>query len=401
MTALPLTHASVPDAVPLPPELHIGDGPADPAADTAQLRDLAAALRREAPRVLGFPGNLDFDFSDLAPALSVLINNVGDPASADASDVHTKAYEQAVVRFLAQTAGADPDDVYGYVTTGGTEGILLGLATARRHLPHAHVYASDQAHYSVAKAADLLGLTLVTLPSNDDGTLNSESLKVASFFHRRVRPHGGRGPGAIVVATIGTTMRGAYDDVTELRKWAGAAGGIYVHADAASGGPIAAHAPSAPRWSFAHGADSISISGHKVIGAPVPCGVVLVRKNLVEEPTIASEYTNASARTLGCSRSGLAALFLWSALRRLGHTGLRTHILRCLETAQYAVDQLTRAGARPTRTTDSLTVCIDRPAEWIVRKWHLACEGNTAHLITVGHVTRTTIDELCRDLRTP
>ncbi|MER7688274.1 histidine decarboxylase [Streptomyces sp. NPDC097610] len=389
-----------PDPVPDLPELHIGALPADPAADTARLLDLASALRTEAPRVLGFPGNLAFDFSDLGPALSILTNNVGDPTSSDASAVHTKSYEQAVVRFLAQTAGAHADDVYGYVTTGGTEGILFGLATARRHLPNADVYVSDQAHYSVARAADLLGLHLVTLPSNDDGTLDPESLKAAAFFHRRVRPHAARGPGAIVVATIGTTMRGAYDDVTELRRAAAAAGDVYVHADAASGGPIAAHAPSNPRWSFAHGADSISISGHKIIGAPVPCGVVLARKELVDEPVIASEYTMASARTLGCSRSGLAALLLWSALRRLGHTGLRAHILRCLETARYGVDQLTQAGVHPMRTTDSLTVCFDRPADWIVRKWHLACEGPTAHLITVGHVTRSAIDELCRDLRT-
>ncbi|WP_434598539.1 histidine decarboxylase [Streptomyces sp. A5-4] len=396
-----VTTSPAPGTVPQVPELHIADAPADPAADTTRLLNLTSALRSEAPRVLGFPGNLDFDFSDLSPALAVLTNNVGDPTSGDASGVHTKAYEQAVVRFLAQTADARPDDIYGYVTSGGSEGILFGLATARRHLPHAKVYASDQAHYSVARAAGLLGLPLVTVPSNDEGALDPEALKVASFVHRRVRPHGGRGPGAIVVATIGTTMRGAYDDVTELRKQAAAAGDVYVHADAASGGLIAAHAPSAPRWNFAHGTDSISISGHKIIGAPVPCGVVLARKDLVDAPVIASEYTKASARTLGCSRSGLAVLLLWSALRRQGHTGLRAHILRCLETAQYAVDQLTRAGAHPTRTTDSLTVCFERPADWIVRKWHLACEGPTAHLITVGHVTRSALDELCRDLRQP
>ncbi|MFZ3491807.1 histidine decarboxylase [Streptomyces sp. 5.8] len=390
-----------PERVPDTPELHIGALPSAPEADTTRLLDLASALRGEAPRVLGFPGNLAFDFSDLGPTLSILTNNVGDPASTDASGIHTKPYEQAVVRFLAEMAGAHPDDTYGYVTTGGTEGILFGLATARRHLPHATVYTSDQAHYSVARAAKLLGQQVVTLPSNRDGTLDPDSLRVTAFLHRRLRPHAGRGPGAIVVATIGTTMRGAYDDVTALRTAASAAGEVYIHADAASGGPIAAHAPSRPRWNFQHGSDSISISGHKIIGSPVPCGVVLTRKDLVDEPVIASEYTMASARTLGCSRSGLAPLLLWSALRRMGHAGLGAHITRCLETAQYAADQLTRAGVHPMRTTDSLTVTFDRPADWIIRKWHLAIQGHTAHLVTVGHVTRSAIDELCRDLRIP
>lgn len=204
-------------------------------------------------------------------------------------------------------------------------------------------------------------------------------------------------PGAIVLATIGTTMRGAYDDVTLLRDAAAMFGDVYVHADAALGGFIAAHAPSLPRWSFRHGADSVSISGHKMIGMPVPCGVVLARRHLVPDVSSA-EYVQATDRTLGCSRSGLAAVLMWSALRRLGYTGMRTRVLGCLDVARYAADRLAEAGTRPSRPTDSVVVCFDRPTPEIVDRWHLACEGDRAHIVTVAHVDRAAVDELCADL---
>jgi histidine decarboxylase len=379
------------------PALLIGELPADPEADTAHLLGLAERMRAEGLRVLGFPGNLSFDYSALAPLLSVLFNNVGDPSSPDASNMHAKAYEQAVLRYFAEIAGARMEDTYGYMTSGGSEGVLFGLATARRRLPHAYVYASDQAHYSVPKAAALLGMKLLTIPSSPDGTMDPDALRAAAFVRRRLDSHGGHGPGAIVLASIGTTMRGAVDDVVALREAASAAGEVYVHADAASGGIIAAYAPTRPHWNFRHGVDSLSISGHKIVGCPVPCGVVLARRELVPDAETA-EYLRASDRTLGCSRSGLAALLMWAALRRLGHAGMRQHILRCLEVAEYASEQLAKAGANPSRFPGSLTVCFDRPAKSIVDKWHLACQGDTAHIITVGHVSPAAVDELSRDL---
>ncbi|WP_455355888.1 histidine decarboxylase [Streptomyces sp. SYSU K217416] len=377
--------------------LRIGAHPCDAEADTSHLLELVSRLRAEEPRILGYPGNLNFSFEALGPALSVFFNNVGDPDSADSSGMHAKTYEQAVLRFFAETAGTTLDEVWGYMTASGSEGVLYGLATARRALPHAHVYASDQAHYSVPKAIDLMGMQLVTIPSLADGTMDPQSLKAAAFANRRLNPRLGKGPGAIVLASIGTTMRGAVDDVVALRRMGSAAGAVYLHADAAAGGLVAAHAPSSPPWNFRHGVDSLSMSGHKILGSPIPTGVVLVHRDFTP-PASGAEYIGASDRTLGCSRSGLASVLMWSALRRLGHSGLRSLIHDCLDVAEYATQQLALADANPSRFPDSLTVCFDRPADSIVRKWHLACEGPRAHVVCVGHVSTAAVDQLCRDL---
>lgn len=395
--ATPPTRPLVPLRQVTDPHLRIGVQPSDAETDTATVLSWAQALKAEQANVLGFPGSLDFDFTRLAPLLGVLANNVGDPSAADASAIHAKAYEQAVTDFVARTAGTDPDDLYGYVTTGGSEGILFGLSTARHTLPRAPIYASDQAHYAVGKAARILGMDLITVASRPDGTMDPEDLAIKLLTQLLITPRKGQHPGAIILATIGTTMQGAYDDVTALKAVASKSGAVYVHADAALGGFIAAHAPSRPRWSFPHGADSVSVSGHKLLGMPVPCGIVLARRELVPDASSA-EYVKASDRTLGCSRSGLAAVLMWSALRQLGHAGMRERVLNCLNTAAYATQKLSEAGANPTRPTDSAVVCFDRPDPATVDRWHLACEGDRAHIVTVAHVDRAAIDALCTDL---
>ncbi|MGX1886806.1 pyridoxal-dependent decarboxylase [Streptomyces sp. NPDC055287] len=386
--------SAIPAPIPHEAALAIGAQPSDPAADTDHLLKLAHTLREEEQRVLGFPGNLDFRLEDLAPLLGVFFNNVGDPDSPDASNVGAKAYERAVLEYFATVAGATVDDVYGYVASSSSEAILHALAAARRVLPSACVYASDQAHYSIKRACDLLRMELVSVGSLPEGTMDAEDLRIQSFIRRRIRPVFGRGPGAIVVATCGTTMRGAVDDIVALRT---AAGAVYLHVDAAGGGLVAAHSDPVPNWSFAHGADSVNISGHKVLGLPVPAGISLVRRDLLPAQD-GGEYVAATDRTVACSRSGLTALLLWARLRALGHTGMAALIKRCQDTADYAHERLEQAGAHPGLFPGSLTVTFDRPPPWVVDKWHLACTGPLAHIVTVGHVTRAAVDEFVADM---
>lgn len=386
-------------SVVMDPQLSIGVQPHDAHHDLEQLLAFGETVRAEQWRILGFPGSLDFDHSDLAPLLRIFLNHIGDPTASNAIGVDGKGYEQAVVRFFAEMMSLDPDDTDGYVTTGGSEGIRRGLLAARELLPRsARVYASDQAHYSVHKAAAELGMPLTIVPSLPDGMMDPAYLRMLTLAHERLRPRAGRGPGAVVLATIGTTTRGAYDDVAALRRIATTAGAVYVHADAAAGGIISAYSPDARLRDIARDADSWSVSGHKILGAPVPCGVFLARSGLIS-PTATGEYVATMDRTLGCSRSGLAALLMWRALRGLGHEGMRQRVEDCLGMAAYAVEQLAAVGGHPQRLEGSTVVTFDRPAPFVVERWHLSCAGDQAHLVAAAHVTRRAIDGLCEDLR--
>jgi histidine decarboxylase len=112
---------------------------------------------------------------------------------------------------------------------------------------------------------------------------------------------------------------------------------------------------SAQPFGFDHGADSLSISGHKTIGSPVPCGVVLAKRENVTGIQPAGgcvEYMGVLDTTLTGSRSGFAPLLLWYALTsfgtaKAGELAMKRQVHNALEMAEYAVHrlQLTRVPA--------------------------------------------------------
>jgi histidine decarboxylase len=130
--------------------------------DGVPLDDRAAALAVEfgADRRyhLGFPGATDLTYPDLAGMLTGhLLNNVGDPWQPGHGRNHTKDYETDLVQRLGRLFHAG-DHVWGYVTTGATEGTLHALDEASTAHHDLLVYTSTAAHYSVDKACRLLKL---------------------------------------------------------------------------------------------------------------------------------------------------------------------------------------------------------------------------------------------------
>jgi histidine decarboxylase len=172
----------------------------------------------------------------------------------------------------------------------------------------------------------------------------------------------------------------------------------YIHADAALSGMILPFVKEPQPWDFRAGIDSVSISGHKMIGAPIPCGIALARRGHVERVARAVEYIGSVDTTLAGSRNAFTPLLLWYAFRTVGPEGFARMVRQCLEVASYAVEQLTRAGRRAWRHKNSITVVFDRPAPAVVSKWQLAVQHDIAHVITMPHVTRAHIDQLVEDV---
>jgi histidine decarboxylase len=83
-----------------------------------------------------------------------------------------------------------------------------------------------------------------------------------------------------------------------------------------------------------------------------------------------------------------------------GMSGLELMARNSLEMAERAVEKLADIGLHPTRNPLSIMVNFDRPAEWICRKYHLATVGDRARVVTVSHVRKQVIDEMCHDIAT-
>ncbi|MEU3059391.1 histidine decarboxylase [Streptomyces subrutilus] len=381
--------------LPAADDVRIPDDPTGSASgsdqDLALLKDVAAQMLGERDHMLGFPVNLDFDYRPLADFLHVHGNNVGAPDAESEYHLHTKTFERAVVSFFARLAG-DPD-AFGYVTTGGTEGNLFGCYLGRERFPDAVLYASRTTHYSLPKIARLLRMDYEAVEVGADGAMDLGALR------GRHRAHPGRP--AVVVATIGTTTGGAEDDLAGIRGALADAGTdeVHLHSDAAFGGLIAALAPEPRPWAFESGADSLAVSGHKMLGAPFPCGIVLARPDQVETIRRPGIAVGSDDDTITGSRDAFTPLLLWYELRRLGRTGLKRRVGHCLATAQYAERRLREEGLHPERAPGSNTVLFDAPPAAVCARWNLLTVGDRAHLIAMPHVTGEHIDRLCADLR--
>ncbi|MFF5085331.1 histidine decarboxylase [Actinoplanes sp. NPDC000266] len=362
---------------------------APPAALEARLAGLCARAAT-APGNIGFPAATDLDYQPLAPLLAHLLNNVGDPQNDPQYPGHTMDLERDVLAFFADLFHA-PAGHGGYVTTGGTEGNLYALLQARTALPGAAVYYSSETHYSVPKACHLLALPAVPVAATATGGIDYTDLtrKAAQAPQRR----------AVVVANIGTTMSEAVDDVHRIHAALDTAriSGRYVHSDAALAGIPLASLDGRPGFDLADGADSISISGHKFLGTPLVCGVVLARRRASNAPAV--PYIASRDTTITGSRNGLSAAMLWYAIQRLGADGMAARAHAARELAGYAVRRLGAVGWPAWRNAGAMTVMLQPLPPELRQRWPLPAAGQWSHLICMPGVRRARIDALADDLR--
>ena len=245
---------------------------------------------------LGYPYNLKFDTAALAPFLQYSINNLGDPFVPSNYGVHSRKFELEVLNFFADLWRIPRDDYWGYTTTCGTEGNLLGVLYGREKLPEATLFCSRDTHYSVPKAAMMFRIPLCLVDSQESGEIDYEDLA------KKLAEHPGQ---AIVTFNAGTTVKGAVDCVDRVIEVVRASGRgrdeFYIHCDGALAGlivPFVEHCDVAYEVSFEKEIDSISVSGHKMLGCPMPCGVVLTRKEHMERFRKDVEYLNSRDTTI-------------------------------------------------------------------------------------------------------
>ena len=189
---------------PLPAaSLRLDSGVSDADAVITGLLDWAVDRR---PRQIGYPVATDIDFSPLSGLFNVFLNNIGDPSRPCAFN-NTQQVERAVIAWFADLFALPATDRWGYIATGGTESNLNGVHTGRRRFPDAVVYHSETAHYSVGKVSEVVAgqNSTIVVRADDRGEMDYEHFDQL-VAQNRARP-------AIVIATAGTTMTEARDDV--------------------------------------------------------------------------------------------------------------------------------------------------------------------------------------------
>jgi aromatic-L-amino-acid decarboxylase len=310
-------------------------------ADAVAVLDESLAQTR--PRFFAFIGGSGLEIGVLGDLLAACFDvNLASWAGA-ASEI-----EAQTVRWVAELVGYPAAG--GMFTSGGTVSTVTALAAAREAVVagarregvggrRLAVYCSAEAHHSVVRAVELLGIGsrgLRTIPADERRRLRPDLLADALDEDRR----NGVVPIA-VIATAGTTLTGAVDPLEPIADLC-AEHGAWLHVDGAYGAPAAALPETAALFAGLDRANSVSVDAHKWLYVPKACGVLLVRSGRDLETAFVHEdgyfpherqQVHAADTTLEYSRP-FRALKLWLALRAHGAESFRTAIRRNLQHAR-------------------------------------------------------------------
>lgn len=211
----------------------------------------------------------------------------------------------------------------------GWDGLQKGLCGAKP----LRIYASDETHSSVDKAARLAGIgqdNLVKVATDENGAMSASELQAAI---QRDRDNGFT-PAGLVLCTGGTST-GAFDHIRPLVEVA-KANDIYSHVDAAWAGSAMICPEFRELWDGVELADSIVFNPHKWLGASFDCSVQFladpepqIRTHAMRPAYLATEnkdeITDFSEWTIPLGRR-FRALKLWFLMRAYGLEGLRERI---------------------------------------------------------------------------
>ena len=195
--------------------------------------------------------------------------------------------ERLIMIWLGSLIGYD-HQAKGLLTSGGSmanmTALLIanrrksGAGTSRRGLwnsgPPMTIYASEEVHMSIPKAADILGfgrdqVRVIACDERQRMRVDVLASRIEADLSEGLRPF-------CVVGTAGTVNTGVVDPLTEIAQIA-AEFGLWFHVDGAYGAPGVLDQRKKDLFAGLERADSVSLDPHKWLYVPVDAGCLLFR----------------------------------------------------------------------------------------------------------------------------
>lgn len=393
-----------------------------------QYQQLAKRLTQASAYKLGYPESLlsseaggrlvDHRVLGIEPGslADQLIVNVGSAEKdSEIFDLEVKDIEREVIEIMSRYLCGDKKHVTGYVTSGGTEGNFVSLWWARRKLagstlggkPPVLIYTEQSSHYSIAKIGEQLGLQCLPVCAAESGSMAISDF-VACLDELLSRDPDRK---VIVAANIGTTLHGAIDDISAIKTiLVDRQVDHCIHADAALLGmvlPVLQPFGGVANIFRDLGIDTMAISGHKFLGTPLACGMVLADRNFLQQAfqqDTSVEYAGyiEDITFSGC-RSGLAVLMIHNALRSLNVGTERSQIplmvQRCLANAEYLYGCLVKllGHGNVAWIPKQFNVVFKRPSMALMKRYRLMPKGDKAVVCVLMNVSCKLLAQFIED----
>ena len=260
--------------------------------------------------------------------------------------------ESSILKRMAELA--DFGTSQGTLTTGGSNGNMLGLLCARQSkVPLSSqsgfdgtkmvAFVSEESHYSFNIASNVVGIgqsNLIKIRCNEQGQMRADSLE--DEIERALE--NGQIPFA-VLATSGTTVRGSFDPLREVAEIAHRYD-LWMHVDAAWGGSCLFSTQYRSLMDGIELADSFCWDAHKMMGIPLICSAFIVKDAEILRAVCSNgntahylyletgEDVDLGLYSLQCGRRN-DALKLWLAWREIGDAGWATMLDGFMKLADY------------------------------------------------------------------
>ncbi|MDC1106029.1 pyridoxal-dependent decarboxylase [Prolixibacteraceae bacterium] len=314
---------------------------------TSQIRDrVFSALQNNVDynerTILGVPAshldekvfNRDMSFLNDAPFLSSMVynpNHIGCHTMGESESFFagTQEIEKELIEIVAvDILKSEPEQCDGYVASGGTEANMQAMWIYRNYYIKEHgarhheiaILCSDDSHYSMPKAANILNIPLISAKV-DDTTRQVDSqalaLQLAEAKERGVKY-------VVVIANMMTTMFGSVDHLStytdELKK---NNLDYKIHVDGAYGGFVYPFSAESPNLLLNNPEiTSVTLDAHKMVQAPFGTGIFIIRKGWMQYATTEeAQYVQGMDATVIGSRSGANAISIWMILMTYGPHG--------------------------------------------------------------------------------
>ncbi len=256
--------------------------------------------------------------------------------------------EANVLEWFSQWMGY-PESARGILTSGGSLANFSGLVTARRHvlgddISRGTVYASNQTHHSVMKAAILAGIPernirLLEVDENFRAVPGLLEKAIQADQKKGMKPF-------FIVGNAGTTNSGAVDPLPELAGLAKKYG-LWCHLDGAYGGFFNLCEEGKKILKGIERSDSLVLDPHKGLFLPYGTGSLLVKEGelLRRAHVLTADYlkdemappqgeTSAADYSPELSRS-FRGLRVWLPLKLFGVQAFRENLAEKLRLTKW------------------------------------------------------------------
>lgn len=308
----------------------------------------------------------------LGELLSVILNNSLYTYKAAGVQV---GVEKVTLRKVCDIIGWD-ENADGTFASGGSLTNLMSMIMARDAVNKdirfngvnqtLTVYTSAESHYSIPKNAALTGIgrnNVRYIPVNEVGEMIPAELEKAIVKDLEL----GYSP-ALVNATAGTTVLGAFDNVYEIQQIC-EKHKVWLHVDGAYCGSVIFSDKYKHLLKGLSKVDSFSFNAHKMINTPLTCSLIVVKdkKYMYDSFSNEAEYLfqteedelNPGQTSLQCGRRNDALKF-WTLWKSVGTKGLEKIVNHEFALADTAREYI---RSNPDYTLysfdDSISVCFN------------------------------------------